>query len=224
MRTKVIILILVLIGTRFGFSQSFINLDFNSANIPTGTSSGSTISSLDAIPGWTAYLGNNQQTSVLYDSLDIGSAAIAILDANSPVGGLIPGNNYTVVLQAGADSTGYVSAAIAQSALIPSTAQSIRFEASLPYAAGWQVTIAGQNIPVTQISTINSYYAVYAGNIAAYAGQVTSLEFTALTGAGPTVNLFLDSILFSTSPIPEPSVFGLLALGGLFFSSRRRHS
>jgi len=105
--------------------------------------------------------------------------------------------------------------------LIPSTANSILFEASLPYATGWQVSIAGQNIPVTQISTINSNFGVYAGNISAFAGQVDNLEFTALSGAGPTVNLYLDSISFSPSPVPEPNSLGLFALGGLVMAYRQ---
>jgi hypothetical protein len=201
-----------------GISQDFVNLDFNSANIPIGTSP-SFVPISEAIPGWTAYLGNNQQTSVVYDDLAIGSAAIAILDSNSPVPGP-PGNNYTVVLQAGGSSAGDVSASISQSALIPSTANSLLFEASLPYGAGWQVSIAGQNVPVSLISTIDSSYALYAANVSTFAGHVDNLEFMALPGAGPTVNLYLGSISFSHSSVPEPDSFGLFALGGLFVAWR----
>jgi hypothetical protein len=204
--------------TQLALAQSFVNLDFNSAYIPFGTPSGSTVAASDAIPGWTGYLGVNQQTSVLYDTLALGSAEIAILDSNSQVPG-IPGNSYTVVLQAGYGGTGVgnLSASIAQTASIPSTAKTILFEASLPYSAGWQVTIAGQNIPVTEISSINSGLGVYAGNVSAYAGQLDTLEFTALSGTGSTVNLFLDSISFSNSAIPEPSEFALFTAGALSF-------
>jgi PEP-CTERM motif len=222
MTTKIITFILLLLGMRSGFSQGFLNLNFNSANIPAGTTSGSTVPISEAIPDWTAYLGADQQTSVLYDDLAIGSAAIALLDSNSPAPGLIPGNNYTVVLQSGAGSSEDVSASIAQTALIPSTAQSIIFEASFPYAAGWQVTIAGQDIPVTEVSAINSSYAIYAGNVSPFAGQTDQLEFTALAGTGPSVNMYLDEISFSTSPIPEPGVLGLSALGSLLLAWRNR--
>ncbi len=178
----------------------------------------------EAIPNWTGCFGNSQETSALYDSVDTGSAAIAILDANSLVPGLIPGNIYTVVLQVGGSSGGYVSASISQTALIPQTAKSILFDASVPFAAGWQVTIDGQNVPVSQISIINVNFAVYAGNVSAYAGQVDNLQFSALSGAGPTVNLYLDAISFSSSSVPEPSVCGLLILGSLIFCLRRRHN
>jgi hypothetical protein len=196
-------------------SQSFLNLNFNAANIPNGTAAGSMIPITDAIPDWTAELGGSPIASVLYDDLSTGLAAIAIIDTNGPAPFLIPGNNYTVVLQSGAGTSENLPASIAQTALIPSTAKSIVFEASVPYAAGWQVTVAGQNIPVTEISAINSGYGVFAGNIAAYAGQTDQLEFTALAGSGPTVNLYLDEISFSTSPVPEPTALALTVLGGL---------
>ena len=217
-----LVIALLLVGSGRCFSQSFINLNLNSANIPTGTTAGSFIPISEAIPGWTADLNGSPVTSVLYDSLSTGAAAIAIVDANSLAGGLIPGNEYTVVLQAGIGSSENVPASIAQTALIPSAAESILFEASIPYEAGWQVTIAGQNIPVTEISAINSYYGVFAGNISAYAGQTDQLEFTALAGSGPMVNLYLDSISFSTSPVPEPSTIALSALGGLSLALRWR--
>lgn len=220
---KIILVVLIAMLRKNVESQGFVNLDFSSANIPNSTPAGSFVSISSAIPSWTSYLGSVQQTTVLYNSLFIGSAVLAILGTNSPVGGNIPGNAYTVVLQAGSSS---LSAAIAQTALIPSTAQSIFFTASLPYAAGWQVTIAGQNIPVTQISTLGGGYYVYGGNVSAFAGQNQELRFTALFGAGPTVNLYLDSISFSSSPVPEPSALSLLALGGLLLAwcSRRKSS
>jgi hypothetical protein len=153
MKTQVVIIILLLTGPRFGFSQAFVNLDFNSANISSGTEPYSFIPIADAIPGWTAYFGNNQQTSVLYDSEDIGSVNVSILDANSLVGGLIPGNDYTVLLQAGNGGGDgglpNTTASIAQTGMIPSTAESIEFTASLPDGPpGWQVTINGQPISI----------------------------------------------------------------------------
>jgi hypothetical protein len=221
MKTKIVTIVLLLTAARFGFSQGFMNLDFNSASIPNGTPANSFVPISSAIPGWTGYLGNNQQTSVLYNSGTIGSAAIDILDANN-LGGVIPGNNYTVVLQAGNDGGNggapNATASIAQTAMIPSTAESIVFTASFPLAAGWQITLKGQPIVVSQIGTVGSYYGVYAGNVSAYAGQVDQLEFTALYGADGAENMSLDNIQFSSSPVPEPNSFGLFALGGLFIA------
>lgn len=215
-RISILPLLLVLYGR--GQAQGFLNLDFNSANIPSGTQAGDFVPISDAIPDWTAYFGTSQQTSILYDSLATGSQEIAILSSNSP--GAIPGNNYTVVIQATGGSAG-PSTSLAQTALIPSTANSIFFTASLPYSAGWQVTIDGQVISVTEISAVGDN-AVYAGNVSAFAGQVDQLEFTALSGAGPSVNLYLDSISFSPTLVPEPNMLGLSALGGLFLAWRYR--
>jgi MYXO-CTERM domain-containing protein len=133
------------------------------------------------------------------------------------VGQVIPGNSYTVILQASIEDT----ASIAQTALIPDTAESIFFTASSPYSSGWQVTVAGQIIPVFQVSNVASGIYVYEGNILAFAGQTDELQFTALAGGGSPVNMELDNIQFSSSPVPEPSALGLAVLGGLFFARRR---
>jgi hypothetical protein len=189
--------------------QEFVNLNFYEANLSAYGAGGSFVPATNAIPGWTGYLGSNQETSVLYNNLTIGEAAIAIIGTNDPDAAyfVIPCNNYTVVLQAGE-----VSSSIAQTALIPATAKTILFQASWPYASGWQVTVAGQSIPVSQLSTFGSDFAVYAGDISAFAGQTDALEFTALAGSGPPVNLYLDAISFSTSAVPEPSSLSLFGI------------
>jgi hypothetical protein len=127
------------------------------------------------------------------------------------------------VLQSGAGSGGNgapnTTASIAQTAMIPSSAESIVFTASFPdRGAGWQITINGQPILVSQIGTISSYYAVFAGNVAAYAGHLDQLEFTALYTTTEANNLYLDNIQFSASPVPEPNSSGLFALGGMFLA------
>jgi hypothetical protein len=200
-----------------GLAQGFMNLDFASANLSAYGTGGGFVPATDAIPDWTIFVGGIQQTSVLYNNLTVGEAAIAILGKNSSVGQVIPGNNYTVVLQASLEDT----ASIAQTGLIPNTAESIFFTASSPYSSGWQMMVAGQNVPVFQVSSVTSGVYVYEGNISAFAGQTDELEFTALAGGNNPVNMYLDSISFSPSPVPEPSALGLSALGGLFLVWRR---
>lgn len=220
---KIILLITLAGGLTSAGAQGFANLDFQSANIPNSTSSGSFVSITDAIPGWTGYLGTDQQTPVLYNALAIGAANLAILGTNYNYPGLlIPGNPYTVVLQAGYDGAPEnVSASIAQTALIPTTAESILFTASFPYAAGWQVTIDGQVVPVSQVGTVSSNYGIYVGDVSVFAGQIEELKFTALSDGVPTVNLYLGSISFSSTAVPEPSELALGALGAFLFSFRR---
>ena len=212
---------ILLISTRLQ-AQGFANLNFAGADIQNGTAAGSLISITNAIPGWIGYIGTSQQTSVLYNSLYTGTSVLAILGTNSPVSGNIPGNNYTIVLQAGSGGDLSETASIAQTALIPASAESIEFTASFPYGAGWQVAINGQVIPVSEIGSVNSYYNIYAGNISAFAGNIDQLEFTALTSSGPSVNLYLDNISFSSNPVPEPRVFRLVTLASLFLMWRCR--
>ena len=59
---------------------------------------------------------------------------------------------------------------------------------------------------------------MYAGEISPYAGQTAELRFTVPTAGGS-----LDYIQFSTTPVPEPSTWALLGLGGaLFWGLKRR--
>lgn len=198
--------------------QGFLNLDFQEANLSTYGTGGGFVPATNAIPGWIAYVGGIQQTTVLYNNLTTGEAAVALLGTNNIIGiNPIPGNSYTLILQASIEDT----ASIAQTALIPDTAESIFFTATSPYSSGWQVAIAGQNVPVSQISTVGAGIYVYGGNISAYAGQIDELQFTALAGGGSPVNMWLDSIQFSSSPVPEPNTLSLSTLGGLFLAWRR---
>ena len=234
MKSQIALVILLTTGMWSAFSQGFVNLDFNSAQLSAYGAGPAFVPASDAIPGWTVYLGTNQQTTVLYNSITLGDGNVSIIGTNAPFPYLvspIPGNNYTVVLEAGpnpsSSSPNSVNASIAQSGLIPATAQSILFTASIPspLVAGFQVTIAGQVIPVTEISCIDTYYAMYEGNVSAFAGQIAELEFTDLASTESTEgNLNLGAISFSSSPIPEPGTLGLLATGGLLIGWRWRRN
>lgn len=69
----------------------------------------------------------------------------------------------------------------------------------------------GQNIPLVQFGTSGNNF-VMAGDISMFAGQTGELKFV---GGG-----LFDYVHFSKQPIPEPSVFGLFALGALFLAWR----
>lgn len=208
--------------TRILSGQGFVNLDLQSASVSDSTSSGTFVSISDAIPGWTGYLGDSQQATVLYNALAVGSANLALLKTNNSLEIQIPaGSTYLVVLQAGYNGgPANVSASIAQTGWIPSTANSILFTASFPYASGWQLMIGGQVIPVSLMGIIGNY-GNYTADVSSFAGQVEELRFVALPGSGPTVNLYLTSITFSSIAVPEPNVLSLSALGGLLLAWRR---
>jgi hypothetical protein len=196
--------------------QGFVNLDFEDAVIVPDPSSSYypfAVYASDAIPGWTAYIGTAVQSDIIYNELSLGAPTVAIFGTN----GVPPALDgaYSIDLYGGSGPSTGVS--ISQTELVPADAASIFF-----IATGGDgpllVSLGGQNIAFSAIST-GPNHTLYGGNIpSALAGQSEQLTFLALPG----VNNYweIDDIQFSPSSVPEPSVFGLLALGGLFFRFR----
>src|SRR5216684_8642844 len=126
---------------------SFQNLDFESAVIvPAGAPF---VEFAPAFPGWTGYLGTNQQSVALFNALNIGNPAIALLGPGWNPVDIIQGS-YTAVLQAGSYGTSQgtiidVDASISQTGLIPAGTLSIQF-LSTGARNGFTVSLNGQQI------------------------------------------------------------------------------
>src|ERR1700722_1510008 len=101
----------------------FQNLDFESANLsPPPGQFGSLVPIMNALPGWSGFLGTNQTTVVYQNNFTLGAASIDILGPgwNNYIGISILEGQYTVVLQPGKGQTGAnVGASISQSGLVP---------------------------------------------------------------------------------------------------------
>jgi PEP-CTERM motif-containing protein len=150
-----------------------------------------------AMPGWSGYVGGGQIGGVAYNTVGIGGAVISFHDSTSlfpPIQG-----NYSVRLQP--SSVPPTSVAISQTGLIPQGAQSLQF---FSLASAFQVTFAGQAIPLVRIGA-TTRYDIFGGDISAFSGMSGELRFT---GGGA-----LDNIYFSDQAIPEPSVACLVTLG-----------
>ena len=186
---------------------AFQNLNFEAANVPAVPPGqlGDNVLVTNGVPGWAVYLDGAQQTSMGHNDISLGGADVEIYGPQWFSSQILEGN-YTVSLQpstAGPPRT----AAIGQTGRIPQTAESVRVYGT----GGYTVTFAGQSIPLVALGS-TSAYTIFGGDISTFANQAGELLFQ---GGG-----LLDAIQFSNLPVPEPSVFGLSALGALLLGWR----
>lgn len=215
-----------LFSSRVNGQGTFQNLDFESANLPS-VPVGGFVSSLSAIPSWTAYYSTNVTTQIWHNNYALGAVNISIIGPGftGPAPFNVIQGNYSVLLQSGLDATATtrMSAAIAQIGTIPVTAMSLQFSSRQILSgdpAQLLVAIGGQDVPIFPLTTTGSY-TVYGADISAYAGQIKELRLSSLpTQASPYNYFLIDSIAFSNLPIPEPSVLGLIGVGVLMFGWR----
>ena len=196
-----------------GFSQSFVNLDFENATFVSDPSSSyypSQVYASNAIPGWTAYVAGTPLTDVFSNNAYLTGGCVTLVGTNwgfAPMQGqyfvALFGNHYWIYTN---------TAGIGQTGQIPLTAQSLIFWGNVGLG---DVSFNGQTLSLAVIGSTNSYN-IYGANISAFAGQTGQLLFT--TGIG--ANDMIDNIQFSSTPVPEPGALGLFALGGVLLGLR----
>jgi hypothetical protein len=197
------------------YGQGFVNLDFESADV-SGYSPGQPVPVGSALPGWGAYFitggTTNALTQVRYDGISAGTAAISIIDSGAPTDFLPLQGEYSAYLF-GSNLTGDEAAMISQTGLVPNGTVSLLMDVYTFY--NFEVTLGGQTINMVPLQSFSNY-TLYGGNISSFAGNIETLSLIAPPTGGPNDEEF-DDIQFSPLPVPEPTVFGLLALGGLLF-------
>lgn len=204
--------------------QGFANLDFESASIPNGTQPSSLLPVGTALPGWTVNVGSvsNGTVTIPYDGISLGGAVISVLDTNAGLGFVPLQGKYSAALFGGSSTV----ATIDQTGLVPIGSKSLQL-AACSVGASFVVTLGGQTInmvPLTQVPTAGfpASYTIYGGDVSSFAGLTEQLSISELTPAGTSPSeLFLDNIVFSASPVPEPQIWALLLCGAGLFAFHR---
>ena len=196
-------------GLSLGFSQGFVNLDFEGADL-SGYGAGP-VPTASAIPGWTAYLGGTSVVDINYDAPRTG-VQVDILGPGS--GNPSIQGNYYVYLA----GTGTKSAAIGQTGTVPAATQSLVVWGNLnvrPHAS-----FDGRALTMVALGRAANY-GIYGADISAFAGQTGQLLFYSafLPGAGGDV---IDNIQLLSVPIPEPGVLAVFTLFGFGLLWQRR--
>jgi hypothetical protein len=211
-----------------GFAQGFINLGFESATlVPIPGDPYGRVQFAQAFPGWTGTVGGLSSTSALYNTYFTDTAGIGIIDRGWSTtgqgfpgpGGLIDGN-YTALLFSGTltnTQTG-VNTSLSQTGIIPAGTKSLEFKAQEVFDSSGSlvVTLGGQTLSLVTLGS-GPNYTLYGADISNWSGQNAQLTFT-VPGETPHVNdeyVFLDSIEFSSNPIPEPGALAVLSVGAV---------
>ena len=186
--------------------QGFLNLNFESAyNLPGNPGeNGVPIPVADALPGWTAYDGDYAYADIYYVSNSFPGSSTAV----ELVGGsLALSGDFSAALDTGAS--------ISQTGLVPANAESLQFDASSS-ALNLIISLGGQNLTYSTLST-GPNYTVYGANIpAALDGQMETLDLFLNGGQS-----LLDNIEFSPLSVPEPSEWAMIGIGTILLGIRR---
>jgi hypothetical protein len=217
--------VLLLLAASSALAQgTFQNLDFEESTVPQDSQT-NVVSSLNAFPGWSVYVSTNQQTFVGFNNGCFGSTCVSLLGTNGDriLGYRSLEGGFSALLQGGVSGSVVLyptAASILQTGFIPASARSILFRAGPSIPGTLSVSLGGIDIPFLALSN-GPNYTVYGGDISAFAGQTALLEFSVSRLPGTaSIDWNIDSIEFSASTIPEPSVLRLSALGTVLLAWR----
>lgn len=206
---KTLLLCLTLaVGIRSAGAAPFQNLDFEATTLPVlprGEPGGIAVPISEAFPGWLGYYGTTPVTVVSYNQLPAGSAYLVLLSHGLE-------GNFTAALLPGfhPDYGPFTPVSLAQTGLVPSDAQSVRFTATggAPFPPIFSVALDGQAVSWVKLEP-DQGLPVYGVDVSAFAGQTVELRLT----SGINQPFYLDAISFSPLPVPEPSSWALFGVG-----------
>jgi hypothetical protein len=217
LKTSVVagLLLLAGAGARVG-AAPFVNLDFEQATVPPGTAT--TIAASAAFPGWTPRIGTFVLSDVYYNYPGIGEASVVIYDQPLSIGGLpVLEGRFSVTLISGTDSD--LESSLSQQGDIPAGMRSLRFLG--PPRPSAVIAVNGTVLELVSLPNPGSSLPLWGADITAFAGSNVDLRLSSVHP--PMGNVAgIDSLRFSTQPIPEPSQAALLACMMAIWSFGRR--
>jgi hypothetical protein len=215
----------------------FQNLDFESSPLlPPGDYSYPFTIYANALPGWTVHVGDTIQNDAWGNEYMLDAPGVALMTwPGNPLDG-----QKSVYLQSTFSAPTYVPGAhainvsIAQVGLVPAGSRWLRFTSlnqwydSFPIPPGpFDVKLGGTSLSLFPLFS-NAGYVVYAADVSPWAGLTSELSIGVLASAAwgnpsfPEGWAFVDSIIFSRTLIPEPSVAALIGIGSFALLLLRR--
>ncbi len=214
------LLLLVVSSPRIHAGQ-FVNLDFESPNLPIHEVGFLEGLAIDALPGWRPLIGSVESSSVLLNTTTISSASFSLFGPLTKQAN--PNHNlYSLRLYSGDAINRKSSVSISQSGLISEASKSLRLEARI--FGEYHVTLDGTPISMS-LSATGTDFDTYFGHISSFSGRTVELKIETGIDRGVLNRpfMYIGEVGFSTSVVPEPNVYTLIAIGLLGVIWRARY-
>jgi hypothetical protein len=220
--------------------SAFEDLDFEQATIATAptpvvpSDAFQPIASASALPGWIVTENSTVCNAVWGAPAALDETSVALISTTNKFSTAPIQGNFSVQLSSfnvvNSQSSGFFQiATISQTGDVPAGTKSIQFLLRDPtngiVSANPFVTLNGTAIPLVVLSTSGNT-SLMGGDASAFAGTSATLaiESAGVENAGfpnEEDDFDLDSISFSTNPLPEPYAASLIGVAVLLLSNRR---